>query len=51
MKKSNVNPADQEPYGIVISQGSRGDRPAVCRAYVWLSVNELEEESADSKAA
>ncbi len=51
MKKSNRTTADQEPMGIVISRGPRGDLPTLLRAYMWLSIPESEEDSAATKAA
>lgn len=51
MKGSSRVPQDQEPMGIVISQGSRTDRPSVFWAYVWAPAPEPENEVAEHKAA
>ena len=51
MKGSSRVPQDQEPMGIVISQGSRADRPSVFWAYVWAPAPEPESDIAEHKAA
>ncbi len=51
MKGSSRVPQDEEPMGIVISQGSRADRPSVFWAYVWAPAPEPASEPAENKAA
>jgi len=35
MKKARQSPEPQEPLGIIISRGERGDQPPVFSAYIW----------------
>lgn len=51
MKRIRQNTATQEPMGIVISRGSRGEDTPVFWAYVWGPAPEDTYESGDSKAA
>lgn len=51
MKGPSRVPENQEPMGIVISQGSRVDRPSVFWAYVWAPAPEPPAEAAEHKAA
>jgi hypothetical protein len=41
MKRKARPTADEEPMGIVISSGSRGDRVPAVSAYVWGPAPEL----------
>ncbi len=35
MKKTRQSPEPQEPLGIIISRGERGEQPSVFSAYIW----------------
>ena len=51
MKRIRQNNASQEPIGIVISRGARGEETPAFWAYVWGPAPEDAYESGDSKAA
>lgn len=51
MKGSKGDQQNQEPMGIVISQGSRAARPSVFWAYVWAPAPEPAVEPVEHKAA
>ena len=44
-------PAEQEPLGIIISRGPRGDDAPAFSAYVWGPVPEIATEKGEAKAA
>ena len=51
MKRIRQSNSAQEPIGIVISRGTRGEDTPVFWAYVWGPAPEEAYESGDSKAA
>ena len=44
-------PAEQEPMGIIISRGPRGDETSRFSAYVWSDVPERQTEPTTRRAA
>jgi hypothetical protein len=44
-------PAEQEPLGIIISRGPKGETAPTFRAYVWGPVPEIATEPGEAKAA
>lgn len=51
MRANRRNQAEQEPLGIIISGGTRGEAAPTFVAYVWGPVPELTPDTSEAKAA
>ncbi len=49
MKAKGKSGSDQEPIGIVISRGARGDQRPTFSAYVWGPAPEVPDDGRDGK--